>query len=98
MQFFLNGSEYTIEPPAGASLKQLILGIVGAEYVAWGCQSVECRYSCSVLLDGHSVRACQIPADTINGKHVVSLCLGKRAQSTHPLLMALSMAPFRERP
>lgn len=97
MHFYLNGSEYTIEPPVGASLELLILGIVGAEYVAWGCRSDVCRCNCSVLLDGHIVRGCQILADTINGKHVVFLDLGEREQAGHPLLKALAMAPFRAR-
>jgi len=70
--FRLNEKEYTCEIAPGTSLLSLIRETLGLTGTKKGCEVGDCG-ACSVLLDGRLVKSCQIPANKINGRAVVTI-------------------------
>jgi len=67
IQLMINGSNYEVEVVENMPLLWVLrdqIGLVGTKY---GCGKGLCG-ACSVLIDGVSMRSCQIPAGYVNGK------------------------------
>ena len=70
--FNLNGKQYSCEISTETSLLSLIRETFGLTGTKKGCEVGDCG-SCSVLLDGHLVKSCQIPAVRIKDRSVVTI-------------------------
>lgn len=72
IQFNLNGTDLSVDPPEGATLLSVLtdqLNVNGAKY---GCGKSQCG-ACVVLVDGERVVACQTPAGSAAGRSVTTL-------------------------
>ena len=70
--FRLNEKQYCIETTPETSLLSLIRETIGLTGTKKGCEAGDCG-ACSVLLDGHLVKSCQIPAVKVDGRSVVTI-------------------------
>ena len=91
VQFTLNGRAVTATP---ADAEMPLLYLLREEPLAlngprFGCGLGQCG-ACTVLVDGHAVRSCQLPAEAVAGKQVVTLeGLGSLA-APHPIQAAFA--------
>jgi xanthine dehydrogenase iron-sulfur cluster and FAD-binding subunit A len=74
LRFSVNGREYTIADPEARDKTLLRLlredcGLIGTKE---GCAEGECG-ACTVILDGHAVMACLVPAPRANGALITTI-------------------------
>ena len=72
MRFAVNGTSHDIEVDPDMPLLWVLrdqLGITGPKY---GCGVAMCG-ACTVHLDGRAVRACQVPAGTLEGARITTI-------------------------
>ena len=72
VSFRLNGTNVSVDAPAGASLLSVLSERLGMNGVKYGCGKSQCG-SCTVLLDGVVAFSCQTRADAIAGQPVTTL-------------------------
>ena len=87
MRFAVNGTSHDIEVDPDMPLLWVLrdqLGITGAKY---GCGVAMCG-ACTVHLDGQAVRACQIPAGTLEGTRVATIEGLGSPEAPHPVQAA----------
>jgi aerobic-type carbon monoxide dehydrogenase small subunit (CoxS/CutS family) len=68
----LNGRDRRVSAPAGESLLSVLrnrLDLTGTKY---GCGEGQCG-ACTVLVDGHAMRACRTAAGAVAGKKVTTI-------------------------
>lgn len=87
MRLTVNGTDHEIDVEADMPLLWVLrdeLGLTGTKY---GCGISQCG-ACTVHLDGHAVRSCQIPAAAAEGAKIVTIeGLGTPA-APHPVQQA----------
>lgn len=79
----VNGKEETVTTDPQRSLLDVLredLGLTGAKYA---CGEGRCG-SCSVLIDGRSVRSCTTPVTAVDGKSIVTIEGLVRGDKLHP--------------
>ena len=81
----VNGTERSL--PAGMSLLSLLRGELGLTGAKPGCGEGECG-SCTVLVDGRPVRACQQPVEEIAGAAVTTVEGLVSGDRLHPVQQA----------
>ena len=82
MQLEVNGSLYDVNDNSDTPLLYVLrdtLGMVGPKF---GCGLAQCG-ACSVLVDGHAVRSCVLPAISVSGRSIVTLEGLGNADSPH---------------
>ena len=87
MRFAVNGITHDIEVDPDMPLLWVLrdqLGITGPKY---GCGVAMCG-ACTVHLDGQAVRACQIPAGTLEGARVTTIEGLGSPEALHPVQAA----------
>ena len=87
MRFAVNETTHDIEVDPDMPLLWVLrdqLGITGAKY---GCGVAMCG-ACTVHLDGQAVRACQIPAGTLEGARVTTIEGLGSPEAPHPVQAA----------
>ena len=87
MRFAVNGTTHDIEVDPDMPLLWVLrdqLGITGPKY---GCGVAMCG-ACTVHLDGQAVRACQIPAGTLEGTRVATIEGLGSPEAPHPVQAA----------
>lgn len=85
--FTLNGSEVSVDVPAGMPLLWVLrdeLGMTGTKY---GCGIAECG-ACTVLLNGRAVRSCQLTARRAQGREVTTIEGLGTPDAPHPVQQA----------
>jgi aerobic-type carbon monoxide dehydrogenase small subunit (CoxS/CutS family) len=83
----VNGQEQTITTDSQRSLLDVLredLGLTGAKY---GCGEGRCG-SCSVLVDGRTVRSCVTAVGNLDGKTIVTVEGLARDDALHPVQQA----------
>ncbi|MGB3564703.1 MAG: (2Fe-2S)-binding protein, partial [Thermoanaerobaculia bacterium] len=84
IQFRLNGQAKTLETDGGRTLLWVLrtdLGLTGTKY---GCGEGLCG-SCTVIVGGEAVRACQLSLADVRGKEVVTIEGLAKGDRDHPL-------------
>jgi carbon-monoxide dehydrogenase small subunit len=84
IQFRLNGKAKTLETDGGRTLLWVLrtdLGLTGTKY---GCGEGLCG-SCTVIVGGEAVRACQLSLAAVQGKEVVTIEGLAEGNHDHPL-------------
>jgi isoquinoline 1-oxidoreductase alpha subunit len=85
--FTLNGTEVSVDAPAGMPLLWVLrdeLGMTGTKY---GCGIAECG-ACTVLLDGRAVRSCQLTVRRAKGREVTTIEGLGTPDAPHPVQQA----------
>lgn len=70
--FKLNGTDVSVDAPAGATLLSVLSEQLNTNGHKYGCGKSQCG-SCSVLLDGVRAFSCQTQADSVAGRSVTTL-------------------------
>ena len=87
MQLTINGKEYNLPDDSGTRMLVWVLrdqlGLTGTKY---GCGAGICG-SCTVLIDGQTIRSCLTPASTVVGKEITTI-EGLSKNGDHPLQKA----------
>ncbi|MBI3446941.1 MAG: (2Fe-2S)-binding protein [Magnetospirillum sp.] len=68
----VNGERHKVDATPDTPLLWVLRDQLGMNAVKYGCGQGLCG-ACSVLLDGESVRACQLPVSEIGGRRIVTL-------------------------
>lgn len=87
VQFILNGKAVSLSCDSDRMLLWVLrtdLALTGTKY---GCGEGICG-SCTVLIDGESVRSCQASMKTLSGKHVTTIEGLAKGTALHPLQKA----------
>jgi nicotinate dehydrogenase subunit A len=72
INFRLNGTDVSAEPPAGSTLLSLLTNQLGEPGAKYGCGKSQCG-ACAVLVDGERVLSCQTGANSAAGRSVTTL-------------------------
>ncbi len=72
LEFKLNGKEVSVEAPAEAPLLFVLTNDMDQHGLKFGCGRAQCG-SCTVLIDGESVRSCVTQAQAAIGRSVTTL-------------------------
>ena len=72
IDFSLNGKKVTTDTPPEKRLIDVLREDFGYMSAKNACYSGECG-SCTVLLEGQTVPACQIPVFTVRAKHITTM-------------------------
>ena len=72
MELMLNGCPVSVDPPAGATMLDLLRDECGITSVKDGCAPEGSCGACTVMVDGKAVVACAQPATRAAGKHIVT--------------------------
>jgi isoquinoline 1-oxidoreductase alpha subunit len=70
--FMLNGRPVTVDVDDGMPLLWVLRDEIGLTGTKYGCGQGQCG-ACTVLLDGHGVRACQTPVARADGRSIVTI-------------------------
>lgn len=70
--FTVNGRSRTVEAPQDTPLVHVLRNELGLKGTRFGCGTNQCG-ACHVLIDGHSVAACDTPLWAAAGKQVVTV-------------------------
>jgi aerobic-type carbon monoxide dehydrogenase small subunit (CoxS/CutS family) len=84
IQFQVNGSSYTVDADAEASLLSVLreqLDLTGTRY---GCGEGQCG-ACTVLIDGKARRSCLTPAVTAANRQITTIEGLASGEHLHPL-------------
>lgn len=84
--FRVNGQERTLDVPEGMPLLWALRDLLGLTGTKYGCGIAQCG-TCTVHLDGEPVRACVIPASSVEGSDVTTI-EGLSADGDHPVQRA----------
>lgn len=88
LELNVNGQVERLQVPADRSLLQLLrvdLGLTGSHQ---GCDTAQCG-ACTVLLDGHAVKACNVLALQVAGRSVTTIeGISPADGSLHPMQQA----------
>jgi len=87
ISFKLNGKAATLETNPERRLLWALRGELGLTGAKYGCGSGHCG-SCTVVVDGRSVRSCITPLDEIQGKEVLTIEGLGTGEELHPLQRA----------
>lgn len=88
ISFTVNGRGRTVRLPEDTPLVHVLRNELGLKGTRFGCGSNQCG-ACHVLLDGHSVPACDTPLWAVAGKSVVTVEGLAPPERPHPLQRAL---------
>ncbi len=86
ISFKVNGKKYEVDVPADTPLLWVLrenIGLMGTKY---GCGQALCG-SCTVHVDGHAVRSCVTPVESVTGMEIVTI-EGLSADNSHPVQRA----------
>ena len=86
MSLIVNGSPYTVDAEPETPLLWVLrdsLKLTGTKY---GCGIAQCG-ACTVLIDGHPMRSCSIPASAVADKPIITI-EGLSSDGTHPVQLA----------
>ena len=86
LSLIVNGSAYAADVEPDTPLLWVLrdsLKLTGTKY---GCGIAQCG-ACTVLIDGHAIRSCSIPASAVVGKSITTI-EGLSADGTHPVQLA----------
>ena len=72
LEFKLNGKDVSVDAPAEASLLFVLTNDLDQRGLKFGCGRSQCG-SCTVLIDGESVRSCVTQAQAAIGRSVTTL-------------------------
>src|SRR6185503_19364122 len=72
LEFKLNGKDVSVDAPAEASLLFVLTNDLDQRGLKFGCGRSQCG-SCTVLIDGESVRSCVTQAQAAVGRSVTTL-------------------------
>jgi aerobic-type carbon monoxide dehydrogenase small subunit (CoxS/CutS family) len=86
IQLVLNGRSQTIDVVPDMPMLWVLRDALGLTGTKFGCGIGQCG-SCTVLVNGAAVRACQTPAQTVVGKTVTTI-EGLSADGSHPVQRA----------
>ncbi len=87
LSFTLNGKKQSIFISEDALLIDVIRDEIGLKGTKKSCQIGECG-ACTVLIDGHPVRSCILPALTVENKEVTTIEGLYREDKIHPIQQA----------
>lgn len=68
----LNGRPVTVNVDDDMPLLWVLRDEIGSTGTKYGCGQGQCG-ACTVVLDGHAVRACQTPVGRVDGRAVVTI-------------------------
>lgn len=90
LSFKLNGGLATVTVPPAVSLQRVLRDGLNLTGTKNGCGEGECG-ACTVLLDGHAVDSCLIPACQVDGRTIYTIEAFDDGsdQPNHPLLKAM---------
>ena len=86
LELWVNGTVYKVEVEPRTPLLWVlrdVLGLTGAKY---GCGTGKCG-ACTVLLDGHTVRSCNLPMTEALGRQIITI-EGLSENGDHPVQRA----------
>ena len=73
MKLTVNGASFEVEDRHRETpLLWVLRDVLDLRGTKFGCGAGHCA-ACTVLIDGHNVKACQTPAETAVDKHVVTV-------------------------
>jgi aerobic-type carbon monoxide dehydrogenase small subunit (CoxS/CutS family) len=72
LKFKLNGADVSVDVPSDAPLLFVLANDLGMHGLKFGCGRSQCG-SCTVLIDGESVRSCVTQAQAAIGRSVTTL-------------------------
>ena len=87
VMFVLNGKQVDIDVPDDMPVLWLLrdrLGLTGTKY---GCGIAQCG-ACTIHVDGKAVRSCVLPAESVDGKSVVTIEGLSTEGELHPVQQA----------
>jgi CO/xanthine dehydrogenase Mo-binding subunit/aerobic-type carbon monoxide dehydrogenase small subunit (CoxS/CutS family) len=84
LSFLVNGQERRLEIEQDEMLSHVLRGRLGLTGTKIACEEAECG-SCTVLLDGMPVLACELPALKANGREVRTIESLAQNDMLHPL-------------
>src|SRR5260370_29356362 len=79
----INGEEKSFEAPPEMPLLWVLRDILGMTGTKYGCGIAQCG-ACTVHIDGHPTRSCQVPLESAAGASVTTI-EGLSQDSSHPL-------------
>src|SRR5712691_10167777 len=86
ISLIVNGIAHTVDVEPETPLLWVLrdsLKLTGTKY---GCGIAQCG-ACTVMIDGHAMRSCSIPASAVAGRAVTTI-EGLSADGTHPVQLA----------
>ncbi len=85
--FHVNGREVSVQGDSGQSLLDVLRNTLHLKATRMGCGQGACG-ACRVMVDGHSMAACETPLWSVEGKHITTVeGLGTR-EAPHALQTA----------
>jgi len=85
--FKLNGEEVSVDVPGQMPLLWAIRDELHATGTKYGCGIAQCG-ACTVLLNGHAVRSCQLPVRLVEGAEVTTIEGLGTPENPHPVQAA----------
>jgi aerobic-type carbon monoxide dehydrogenase small subunit (CoxS/CutS family) len=82
MRLNVNGSDQTVDVPAGIPLLWVLRDFLGLTGTKYGCGMGLCG-ACTVHVDGRAVRSCTVSAETVDGP--ITTIEGLSATGDHPV-------------
>jgi isoquinoline 1-oxidoreductase subunit alpha len=82
----VNGKSWTVDVAADTPLLWVLRDTLGLTGTKFGCGRGLCG-SCTVLLDGNTIRSCMTPVELVPGKRVTTI-EGLSAERNHPVQQA----------
>jgi len=83
----VNGVEHAVQAEDGTPLLYLLRHELGLKGTRFGCGANQCG-ACHVLIDGHSLPACDTPLWAVQGKSIVTVEGLAAKGALHPLQQA----------
>ena len=86
ISLIVNGSAYTVDVELETPLLWVLRDALKLTGTKYGCGIAQCG-ACTVLIDGHAMRSCSIPASAVADKPITTI-EGLSADGTHPVQLA----------
>jgi isoquinoline 1-oxidoreductase alpha subunit len=86
MRLNVNRQTYDVAAPEDMPLLWVLRDLLGLTGTKYGCGMAQCG-ACTVLIDGHALRACVTPVATVAGRAVTTI-EGLSKDGTHPVQRA----------